>query len=142
MPWFKSKDDANALTIMAALQDAVEHVHPDRFVSPLDQMGVCQPELVTLNRLLGKADSERFTPASYEHVIARVQLYEERGLIDQVRAAAADSAVLMALIMATTHESHLAKTGDSHNERNRGGEIQTQARLIIDCLNLGSEQPF
>jgi hypothetical protein len=110
-------------------------VHPERFVGELDRTLECQPLLVSLNSLLGKFDDQRFSPASYEELIARIQFFEDRGLLGEVGATCADSDVLMGLVAAATYENHLAENKQPHNDRNKGADIQAKAKLVLDCLN-------
>ena len=133
--WFRSKKDVNAERVLAFTEAAVRVVHPERFVVPDDAALVCQPLLVTLNRLLGKDEDQRFTPVGYDELAARVQLFEDRGLLGEVGKLLVNDEVMMSLFLAAMHENHLAKGREPHNDRNRGAEIQANARFVLDRLN-------
>ena len=133
--WFRPKKDVDAERVLALTEAAVRVVHPDRFVYPDDAVLVCQPALVTLNRLLGKDEAQRFRPVTYDEFATRVQLFEDRGFLGEFCAISANEEVMIGLLLAAKHGNYLAKNGEPHNDRNKGAEIQSNARFVLDCLN-------
>ena len=130
-----SDQDARAKKALALIQKAIRNVHPERFVIPDDRALECQPQLVSLNRVLGKDDERRFSPASYEQLVMAIQKYEETGYLSQVCALALDNDILLGLITAAAYEVSLRQRQQSHDDQNKGAEIQAGAKFVLDRLN-------
>jgi len=105
---------------MALVATAVRQVHPGRFVDPSDAALVCQPELAALNTLLGRGDSSRLGPVTFEEIVSRVRFYEERGLLDKLEKISAVDEILLGVIMAAVHEIELSKNEQQYSSSNKG----------------------
>jgi hypothetical protein len=127
--FFKSKDKTNADKVILLLQRAIAEVHPDRFIDPLDGALVRQPRRSQLNEILGVEESRLFERVHYNALVAKIAVYEERGLIGQLGSLMAHDVVLMSLILAAMHENH----GTSKKQ-----EINQQARLLLNYINTDS----
>ncbi len=138
--WFKSKDTRNAERVMALVANAVRQVHPGRFVDPSDSALVCQPELAALNMLLGRGDSSRFGPVTFEEIVSRVRFYEERGLLDKLEKISAVDEILLGVIMAAIHEVELSKKEQQYSSSNKGADIREGAEFVLRCLNSHAEK--
>ncbi len=138
--WFKSKDRRNAERVMALVATAVRQVHPGRFVDPSDAALVCQPELAALNTLLGRGDSSRFGPVTFEEIVSRVRFYEERGLLDKLETVSAVDEIVLGVILAAVHEVELSKRKQQYSSSNKGAEIREGAEFVLRCLNSHAEK--
>ncbi len=138
--WFKSKDTRNAERVMALVANAVRQVHPGRFVDPSDSALVCQPELAALNMLLGRGDSSRFGPVTFEEIVSRVRFYEERGLLNKLEKISAVDEILLGVIMAAIHEVELSKKEQQYSSSNKGADIREGAEFVLRCLNSHAEK--
>ena len=138
--WFKSKDRRNAERVMALVANAVRQVHPGRFVDPSDAALICQPELAALNTLLGRGDSSRFGPVTFEDIVSRVRFYEERGLLDKLETVSAVDEILLGVIMAAVHEIELSKNEQQYSSSNKGADIREGAEFVLRCLNSHAEK--
>jgi len=125
---------------MALVANAVRQVHPGRFVDPSDSALVCQPELAALNMLLGRGDSSRFGPVTFEEIVSRVRFYEERGLLDKLEKISAVDEILLGVIMAAIHEVELSKKEQQYSSSNKGADIREGAEFVLRCLNSHAEK--
>jgi hypothetical protein len=138
--WFKSKDRRNAERVMALVANAVRHVHPGRFVDQSDAALVCQPELAALNTLLGRGDSSRFGPVTFEEIVSRVRFYEERGLLGKLGTISANDEIVLGIVMAAVHEIDISTKGQQYSSSNKGAEIREGAEFVLRCLNSHAEK--
>jgi hypothetical protein len=138
--WFKSKRTRNAEKVMALVANAVRQVHPGRFVDPSDAALVCQPELAALNTLLGRGDSSRFDPVTFEEIVSRVRFYEERGLLNKLETISSVDEIVSGVIMAAVHEIELSRKQQKYSSSNKGAEIREGAEFIFRCLNRHAEK--
>jgi len=125
---------------MALVANAVRQVHPGRFVDPSDAALVCQPELAALNMLLGRGDSSRFGPVTFEEIVSRVRFYEERGLLNKLEKISAVDEILLGVIMAAIHEVELSKKEQQYSSSNKGADIREGAEFVFRCLNSHAEK--
>jgi hypothetical protein len=104
LDWFKSNEQKAAEEVLAALAHAIKEVHPSRFIDSSEMARFTQPRLSQLNALLGNDD--RFEPIAFDDLVTVVSNCERKGLTEELGAAIAHDAVLIALVAAATHERH------------------------------------
>jgi hypothetical protein len=138
--WFKSKHTRKAERVMALVANAVRQVHPGRFVDPSDAALVCQPELAALNTLLGRGDSSRFGPVTFEEIVSRVRFYKERGPLGKLGTISAVDEIVLGVIMAAVHEIELSKKDQQRSSSNKGADIREGAEFVLRCLNSHAEK--
>ncbi len=138
--WFKSKDRGNAERVMALVANAVRHVHPGGFADQSDAALVCQPELAALNTLLGRGDSSRFGQVTFDELVSRLRVYEERGVLGTIQTISAQDEIVLGVITAAVHEIELSKKGQQYSSSNKGAEIRNGAEFILRCLNSHAEK--
>jgi hypothetical protein len=125
---------------MALVANAVRQVHPGRFVDPSDAALVCQPELAALNTLLGRGDSSRFGPVTFEEIVSRVRFYKERGPLGKLGTISAVDEIVLGVIMAAVHEIELSKKDQQRSSSNKGADIREGAEFVLRCLNSHAEK--
>lgn len=127
--WFKerkAKNEKHARQVLEMLTRATMSVHPDRFIVPEDAAMAIGPTLVTMNRILGKADDLRFTPLRFDVLVNQVSFYEGEGVIGKLGAAVAHDDVALALVMAAMHIKHNAI---------RRHEVRSMAETLVEYVN-------
>jgi hypothetical protein len=125
---------------MALVANAVRQVHPGRFVDPSDAALVCQPELAALNTLLGRGDSSRFGPVTFEEIVSRVRFYKERGPLGKLGTISAVDEIVLGVIMAAVHEIELSKKDQQRSSSNKGADMREGAEFVLRCLNSHAEK--
>jgi hypothetical protein len=128
---FKSKQEKQADKVLDLLARAIKEVHPDRFIDPLDAALFTQPRLVTLNRMLAKREDDRFSPVTFNELIARFALFQQHDRVSELVAPIGDDVVLMALALAAMHD---------RNNPSRQDDVRRQAELLLACLNKNSHR--
>jgi hypothetical protein len=115
MDWFKSNEQKAAEDVLAALAHAIEEVHPTRFTDP---------RLSQLNAFLGNDDKS--APIAFDGLVAVVSDCERKGLMEELEAAIAHDAVLVALVAAAMHERH---------GRAMRGDVRERANQLLRYIN-------
>jgi hypothetical protein len=93
-----------------------------------------------LNTLLGRGDSSRFGPVTFEEIVSRVRFYEERGLLGKLRTISANDEIVLGIIMAAVHEIELSTKGQQYSSSNKGAEIREGTEFVLRCLNSHAEK--
>lgn len=104
MRLLRSKRRKHADQVLVLIGRALQEVHPDKFVSPLDITLVSQPRLALLNRLLG--NKQTVSPVVFDQLVDRFSFFEQNGLLSTAIAAIGDDPVLNALAAAAMHQRH------------------------------------
>lgn len=131
--WFKNrkaKNETNAQRVIDMLARAIEEVHPKRFIVPEDAAIWIMPRLVTINRLLGKAEELRFTPFRFDEWVNQISFYDGRGAGGQLGTAVAHDEVVLPLVLAAMHVNHNPA---------RRAEVREMAEKLVEYINSVAE---
>lgn len=124
-----------ATELLVVFEGASQLLSPERFVTELDGATYAQPLLVTLNRLSGAKESERFFPLNYEKFVSAIGSYVDKKLTKNLVEIGAGDFVLTGLITAAAYEHDFRRKNWLPDEHNRRAEIEAKAREIIAFLN-------
>ncbi len=122
-------------SVLALLRTAIRRLNPERAIDELDLALDAQPELSTLNALLGREGHDRFGRVILKDVVDRALIFQSKGLTDLLAATiqaggieAPSNAIMAAGI-------HLAAASGHSDKDFMVSEITETSETLIAMLN-------
>lgn len=133
--WFRNKPSHQSVVVLAGIERASAFVSPERFVTPEDAAFFVQPYLVTLSRMLGRSEAQRFLPVSLGHFTSKIYEYSKTGQLDRLMTAATGDEVLLGAMAAAYWVGKAEAVKEAPTARNQLVEVKAKLNEFVGHLN-------